>query len=813
MANIRKNVRKTAGQQDMPLNVGFLKGSQANLNSLIENVKNQTTTYRPGAFYLTHDTNRLYFAHTENQLECLNQNIRFLNSQADLTNLTPYDGDIAYIKEGNILAVYDATDDNDHLGKWVQINAYTNTDTNTVIDVDGVSLDANVITGATDGTEDQIELKIGIQTTDIDETTGNAIPDTTTQFETTASIKKTDLDAWYNKSAVGAEASINGEAIQISTVGEGNDADKVATIYAGDNITITNGGTTENPKVTINSQNTTYALDATEDDKGKVAINLTGTETSGDGNNIQAGTIGLIGDNNDIEIELNENDDIVVKHKTGYLTNEAAKDATTYLVPGDTFTAVNGINTSNGHIVSIHNTTFELPEISDVKLLEDGKIQIQYADQDNNALTDSYVTGSTALGYYVTDNNDTKFIGLTGTEKQENGDYKYNNLSDYFYTKNDINTKLDQHFNALNALTYKGVLTSESLPTTASIGDVYIIGSGATGITIGDESTSIGDMIIANGTETDGVITGDITWELIPGTELDTQYELQARTTEDEKTVLTLAEKTEDGNTYNVEFTSTGPVSVSATDNVINVAHDTSVITTNEAKSANEAPSLVESDSFVYVKEVKFDDYGHANEISYERCKLPGSHSLSLDNGVVNLLNSQKNSQGSFTITKPEDVKDEDNKIVINSSSDENNNITYTVKHAEVEIATSASENPEDLLNGCSDATNENYATQGVFTVVTNIGADSTGHLTQVDTKTYRLPVEKQYSLNGTVATDNKITTVTTNLIDETNGGNNVGSVEVQFKSNTLTINATSTTDENNKVNNVVAVELMWESF
>ena len=55
-------------------NVKFLKGTQSNFNGL--------TQFTDGAFYLTTDTDRLYFAQSETECVPLNQFIRTV-SEAD----------------------------------------------------------------------------------------------------------------------------------------------------------------------------------------------------------------------------------------------------------------------------------------------------------------------------------------------------------------------------------------------------------------------------------------------------------------------------------------------------------------------------------------------------------------------------------------------------------------------------------------------------------------------------------------------------------------------------------------------------------
>ena len=103
-------------------NLLFKRGLHDNLMAL----KNQSGGIVDGAFYLTEDTHRLYAgidAGSGTQLVDLNQYILIVNRVADLSDpanrVEP--GDFAYIKEGNILAVY--RDDDEYTG-WRQINAF-----------------------------------------------------------------------------------------------------------------------------------------------------------------------------------------------------------------------------------------------------------------------------------------------------------------------------------------------------------------------------------------------------------------------------------------------------------------------------------------------------------------------------------------------------------------------------------------------------------------------------------------------------------------------------------------------------------------
>lgn len=110
----------------MSVKVNFKRGSQSSINTLINGSGNRFTE---GTFYLTNDTNRLYFAQAANKLVDLNQYIRIksLSSLNDLPNsgTTGYEnlqsGDIYYWQNQNVLAIC-----NDPVnGTWVQLNPDT----------------------------------------------------------------------------------------------------------------------------------------------------------------------------------------------------------------------------------------------------------------------------------------------------------------------------------------------------------------------------------------------------------------------------------------------------------------------------------------------------------------------------------------------------------------------------------------------------------------------------------------------------------------------------------------------------------------
>lgn len=101
-------------------NVKFLKGTQSNFNGL--------TQFTDGAFYLTTDTDRLYFAQSETECVPLNQFIRTVTWEQfkALTTTQVAKGDYYYVPEENILAV---CKDNNTTLTWTHLNPNTNDNT------------------------------------------------------------------------------------------------------------------------------------------------------------------------------------------------------------------------------------------------------------------------------------------------------------------------------------------------------------------------------------------------------------------------------------------------------------------------------------------------------------------------------------------------------------------------------------------------------------------------------------------------------------------------------------------------------------
>ena len=226
-------------------NVYFKKGQQSALDNL--------NSYVAGSFYLTEDTNRLYFAQTNNNLVPLNQFIHFVSTRADLpspASATLKDGDIYYIQTENILCIYQANKPT----PWVQINPDTKlSPTNSAIAVETnngatgvrftvqdekVGANSNVATGLfTLVGGNGIDISSSGNAITIDATTENT--NTTYDIETTLQTGKGQIKLHNTSSTTDSDSTIDIQgagSIRVSSTAEG-----VITITGGSEITgITN---------------------------------------------------------------------------------------------------------------------------------------------------------------------------------------------------------------------------------------------------------------------------------------------------------------------------------------------------------------------------------------------------------------------------------------------------------------------------------------------------------------------------------------------------------------------------------------------
>ena len=169
----------------MAMNVGFKLGTQAKLNEL--------TSYEAGSFYLTNDSNRLYFAQTTEKLVDLNQYVRTVKNVQALPTTTTLPslqaGDFYYALAENVFCIRNNTNTG-----WQQINPDTYLAANTAaITVGNVTNGASVTTTVKDTADNTVtgnfSIVGGTDITVTPDSTNRKITIASTAHDTTYTLK------------------------------------------------------------------------------------------------------------------------------------------------------------------------------------------------------------------------------------------------------------------------------------------------------------------------------------------------------------------------------------------------------------------------------------------------------------------------------------------------------------------------------------------------------------------------------------------------------------------------------------------------
>lgn len=158
-------------------NVMFLQGTQADLNKYLPKSQDaKRGTAIEGAFYLTTDTHRLYVGRKVNDSNSQDNNkifpeevsngISVVQTSGQLPNpasVEAHDGDLYYVKNGNILAAYEEGEG------WVQINSPTsisaiNATFGSVQTAESGYNSVDFVTSPTTSASNPVSLSIGAQT-------------------------------------------------------------------------------------------------------------------------------------------------------------------------------------------------------------------------------------------------------------------------------------------------------------------------------------------------------------------------------------------------------------------------------------------------------------------------------------------------------------------------------------------------------------------------------------------------------------------------------------------------------------------------
>lgn len=706
------------------LNVSFLRGSQNKLNGL--------SSFQPGAFYLTTDTDRLYFAQSASELVYLNRYITTVESKDNLPQLSDVSvGDFYYVATGNILctkATEDAT-------KWTQINPPdTDTDTSvTGLEFTSAAKDSNIVVSYT-----------------LTQTNKNVINGTTsepTEMTGTFVIKGSDIGSVVSNIALDTTVNVadNVATVTLEGTGVASDADGF-TIAAGNNIKIKSDETND---VVIEATDTTYTFGSDANSTNIVLKN----DLNG---NTQTVSIVNGADNESLSVSGVDKDKIVVSHKT-YEYTDSNIEAEQKPGNNESFTIISGLTVENGHVTKANTSTVKLPNISynisSVSADAEGKLHIALS----NAAGTSVTTSSDQNLYY-----------------KVNGAQIYNQaeLTNYFYTKSEIDSTLQ----SANAMTFIGSIGDGGskgtvLPTDdVKAGDTYIV-VGNTAVTGKDEEGNTltgheGDMFIACGTEgSDGNLLVPA-WVLVPaGDEIDTTYTFAL----------------EAGNGLVIKDhrgTAVATLGFSG-GTAINVTTDGEVVISHanvERKDPEAASQTMSGGAKVnVVTGVTTNDQGHVTAVSTSELTMPAEVTYRIEGNSNNqalLKNQAGTTTGTITVNGG-------NKVNVTSVGT-NDSATFTVEHNTLEVG--------------SESNTANLEPKKTFTAVTGIEDDGYGHMSKITTTTYTLPKDTTYTLSGDVVNvteENGIKTATsvTTLTDD---AGNTSTATFTVSSSSLNLSATS---------------------
>lgn len=705
-------------------NVMFKRGTQSALQNLIDN----RSTFTEGTFYLTTDSDRLYFAQSASELVLLNHQVIHVASVNDLPSIASATvGDFYYAIAENVLCTKSATS-----ASWVQINKNTNDNDNTK--TTGLTFTKSVDTNNKDIT---LNYTLKQKTTNVNGESTNE-PDITGSFV----IKGSDIASVVTSTSVGVTSAITDGKAVISTTGEGANTAKQVNIAGSGSVTI--GGSSDN--ITITGENTTYDLTSAAN---STAITLGGSDNSSDSVTITNGKQISVTGATENEINIAHGDISTTKSTGSSEIND-----------GGNFTAITEITTDNGHITGYKTNTYTVPtapeySITGVSADNTGKISVSLKEKDGLDKT----TSSGADLYYMV-----------------NGDPVYNQGSIEFYTKDEIDRKI----NGIDAMVYRGTVgdtKQPSLPTdNVRNGDTYKTAAKGT---FGGHNCDIGDLLIATGTEgPKGTIIGDIVWTYVPsGDDVDTTYQLKAA-----NNVISLHNDATGENDGTVTLDKGTDIEVNTSGSTITIGHATKTVTTATAQKQ----SLTPGQTFTAITGIS-NSNGHLDTITPTQFTLPAdtntTYTLGTANGTATNsakinLDSSDNADSSATIQGGTNIS------VSGSATG------ITIAHATPTMNTNTTGAAVKLADG------------GTFDAITSITKDSQGHVTNYKLTPITIPTAATYSIaNPAFGTVDGGYSVTTTL---TSSGGSKSTSMFSLASDSLKISNSGTT---------LAVNLEWGTF
>lgn len=592
-------------------NVGFLRGSQANLNTLMTG----KTGIKEGSFYLTNDTNRLYFGKSATELVALNEGVITVAAIANLptgADLSNEIGHFYYATAENILCVYNGQ-------QWVQINPDTDTQVSSVSTA--VAVAENAATATT-------TLKFSRDGKNLDDTENKSATLKFVGADLVLTANGADgIKLTGDTYSIGSSAIAGGVAIDLN---RDNAADttrkgKIGSVNlkAGNAIKLERG---TNGDITINATTEVGTIESntfTVSQTGQVATIENAVKDSLATDSVKD-SFKLAADGNDISLSTDtETKTVKIKGSHFSLSGETKETDNTAKI------------TLKSDLTGSASSNFSIAGGDNVAVTQNGSaISIAAVDTTLN----SVAVDAQATGYKVTVKDTSNNVGVTNTFdpkiKLAGGEsVSFVNGIATIPTKV-IDDKITAAKQSMDAMVFKGAVTS--VPTGAqeigwtykATGDFTIpAGSVEGSATAADVKT--GDLIVATGNEVGGVITSGLKWYVVPsGDEENTTYSF-ARVEDAGKIGIKLAP---DGMAANV----VGQMTVEAGDNIAIAANNTdedgkyqnvkishgAAGTAVAAPTATKVSQKVDEALVITAHEVAYDKYGHITGVTAKEYTL-----------------------------------------------------------------------------------------------------------------------------------------------------------------------------------------------
>lgn len=398
--------------------------------------------------------------------------------------------------------------------------------------------------------------------------------------------------------SVGATVANSGEGVQVTqTINDTNNGSHTSNfkVVGGDNVTVT----ADSGNVKISAHDAEYAI-ATPVSEGKdVQISLTkdGTKVA-----------------NPLVLTQGENINFVVD-ADGKIKINAIQD-------------------------SINDGLIKSAELSNVA---EGGFKLTLTKNDNTPIT-------TSINPTVT----------YGSTTKKSATFKNGTLDLDVLTSSEVDELLNTKIQGFNALTYKGAYTesSKELPSTnVSIGDVYLQAFNGVMKGSGDgKSYDAGTLWIAQGDETNGVITSNLSWVCVENFSTDTNYTFE-NSVDGNKWIHKVTSTAGDVTTAVESYTVTGDadILISGTGTDIKITHEQHTVTTSGTDdNAGTGNVLYENQ---IMEGVTHDGAGHILTVASKKMQIPGINanaSISASGATVTNIVQTKATDNGFNGTASE---------------------------------------------------------------------------------------------------------------------------------------------------------------